>query len=384
MNKILIIAFLAVAVLSLVIYQLTLEFDDESKKDVISIHTKNPNAIKILELCDTDKHCIVEALWSLAKQEKDDAIVFTAADEIMANFQQAGFYCHQQGHHVGLFLYSFTQDLSKSLSLADRKCGGSIYHGIVENYFMTEVLFEGANVEEIDIADSCNQLLDDSKSMIYLECVHGVGHGLAKSYDYDVFSAVKRCDEFETGEEEAFCNQGVFMENVVEYHETGGGTFDENDLLYPCNQLDSKYAQNCYHYHSSYLFKNTNSASEVFQQCDKINDEEQIQSCYVGVGGQISASLEKMEEINRHCQLGDPKYQNLCFIGVVLLVADQFGLDEAFKTCQLFPEKFKQGCYLFMGSWISKLNLTSEQIDEECKKAEDLKYYKDCLKLAFN
>jgi len=36
------------------------------------------------------------------------------------------------------------------------------------------------------------------------------------------------------------CYQGIFMENGGVYLETGGGAFDENDFLYPCNKLESK------------------------------------------------------------------------------------------------------------------------------------------------
>jgi len=238
MNKILIISILTVVVsfsVALFVFSMldepkepqTAQITEKSQITQKSspIQTDDPNARIILEICNIDKHCYVEALWDLAEQAQDDDVVFVAVKEIMSNVQRAGFYCHPQAHHLGGFLYAYTKDLSQALSLADRKCGGSMYHGIVEKYFLTEVLSEGANVEEIEIAHLCDQVLDESKSMIYLECVHGIGHGLAKSYDYDVFSAVKRCDEFETEDEQGFCYLGIFMENGVEYLDTGGGDF---------------------------------------------------------------------------------------------------------------------------------------------------------------
>jgi len=397
MNKIFIIAIVvAVAAFSLT-YFVSFLFDESNDIQIVQniekpqtkqmsspIQTDDPNARKILELCNIDEHCYVEALWDLAEQEQDDDIVFGAVEEIMSNVQRAGFYCHPQGHHIGGFLYAYTKDLPQALSVADRKCGGSMYHGIVEKYFLTEVLFEGANVEEVEIADLCDQLLDESESMIYLECVHGIGHGLAKSYDYDVFSAVKRCDEFETKDEQIFCYQGIFMENEVEYLETGNGAFDENDLLYPCNQLESKYSPYCYYYHTTYMLQKTNSIKEAFQLCDGIIVETQIQGCYIGIGRQLSILVNQMEELTHYCEMGDPKYQRYCFGGAVVVVADQRGLDNAFETCQTFPEKYLTDCYLFLGSWISDLNLTPEEINEECKKAGDLENYQACLKFAFD
>ncbi len=397
MKKILILSILVIVVsFSLTMFVLSM-FDEPKDTQTVQsleesqtiqksslIQTDDPNARKILMQCNIDKHCYVEALWDLAEQAQDDDIVFGAVEEIMSNVQRAGFYCHTQAHHLGGFLYAYTKDLSQALSLADRKCGGSMYHGIVETYFLTEVVFEGANVEEVEIVDLCDQVLDDSKSMIYLECVHGIGHGLAKSYDYDVFSAVKRCDEFETEDEQGFCYQGIFMENGVEYLETEGGDYDENDLLYPCNKLELKYASACYYYHTTYLLNKTKSVKEAFQLCDGLDGEKQIQNCYLGIGRQFSILSNDIKVLSQYCDLGDPKYQSLCFVGVVVVVADQHGLDKAFETCQTFPEKFKTNCYLFMGTWISKLNLTPEQINDECKKAGDVEDYKACLKFAFN
>jgi len=396
MNKILIIPIIAAVAASSLIFLFSFGPDEPKDTQAVQIpeesqttqkssliQTDDPNARKILVECNIDKHCYVEALWDLAEQAQDDDVVFVAVKEIMSNVQRAGFYCHPQAHHLGGFLYAYTKDLSQALSLADRKCGGSMYHGIVEKYFLTEVLSEGANVEEIEIAHLCDQVLDESKSMIYLECVHGIGHGLAKSYDYDVFSAVKRCDEFETEDEQGFCYQGIFMENGVEYLETGGGDFDENDFLYPCNKLESKYASDCYYYHTTYLLNKTKSVKEAFQLCDGLDGEKQIQNCYLGIGRQLSILSNDIEALSQYCDLANPKYQSLCFVGVVIVVADQHGLDKAFETCQTFPDEFKTTCYSFMGTWISKLNLTPEQIVSECKKAGDLENFEACLQLAF-
>ncbi len=357
---------------------------ENTEKDIILENVPQPkdtrtfDANSILSECNIDEHCIVESLQILAKQQ-DDKIVYATVDKIMSHIDDAGIYCHKQGHHIGIFLYAYTQDLSKALLSADRKCGGSMYHGIVETYFMSEVLLEGTNVEDVQIKNSCDQLADDTQSLIYLECIHGIGHGLVKAYG-DIFPAVERCDEFETQEEQDQCQQGVFMANAVEFYATGGGVFDDKDLLYPCNQLDSKYAANCYYYHTSYILVKANSASESFQYCDKITDEKQIQSCYAGIGRQITPSVNQTQDAIDFCQIGNPKYHDYCFEGGLISVTDQLGLDEGFKACLLYPDEFSQKCYSFLGSWISRLNLSPEQIIEECSKAEE--YSDVCLSLA--
>jgi hypothetical protein len=363
--------------------------ESESEKQTQSITTNDSkiqksdiflsDAKSILSFCDIDEHCIAESLQEISKQ-KDEQIVYDTISELMFNIDQAESYCHPQGHHIGGFLYSYTQDLKQALSIADRKCGGSMYHGIVETYFMSEVLFEKTNFDDVPIKNSCDQLLDVSELM-YLECVHGIGHGLVKAYG-DIFPAVSRCDEFETLIEQKECQTGVFMENVVQFSSTGEGVFDKNDLLYPCNQIDSKYAESCYYYHTSYIMKQTDSLPESFEQCDRITDEKQIQKCYSGIGRQLVVNTPFKDLIN-YCQTGNQKYHSACFMGIMTVVLDQIGLDKAFQTCHNFPEQFQTECFSWVGQWIFKQNLLSDQVIQECNKAGK-QYRATCLQFAVN
>ena len=107
-------------------------------RQVRNSNTGNPNADKILLKCGIDKHCIVEKLEELAKPQ-DESLVLESVNHIMQAFQRVGFYCHHQGHHIGMFLYGYLEDLPKTLASANRNCGGSMYHGILQNYFKSEL-----------------------------------------------------------------------------------------------------------------------------------------------------------------------------------------------------------------------------------------------------
>jgi hypothetical protein len=246
---------------------------------------------------------------------------------------------------------------------------------------MTEILLKDTDKDDIQIKDSCDELLNDSQ-LLYTECIHGIGHGLLKAYG-DILPAVTRCDEFQNQMEQDHCQQGVFMENVVEFYISGGGIFDEDDLLYPCNQLDSKYAENCYYYHSSYILKKTLSASKSFEQCDRLINEIHIQSCYLGIGRQLAASITPFQRVIDYCQAGNLDYHEFCFKGIIVLTTDQLGMDKSFQTCSIYPEKFKEECFSYVGYWISQQNFSRDQIIEECNKA-GVKYYDSCLQSAFN
>jgi len=69
----------------------------------------------------------------------------------------------------------------------------------------------------------------------------------------------------------------MFMENNNENFNNGGGSYDENDMFYPCNRVDEKYKFRCYFYQGYYVLRlNDNSYKQSFKDCEKISDEEKF------------------------------------------------------------------------------------------------------------
>jgi len=306
---------------------------DLQKNEKAKLYAEN-----IIAECERDKHCLVEMLWELSNKENQQTVLTTVGD-IISIYQKEGFYCHQQAHHLGMFLYSYTSNLDKVLLSADRNCGGSLYHGIMETFFMSEgYSSKDTKINDREITKLCDVLGVDPRNVIRLECVHGVGHGLTKSLNYDVFSAVERCDEFDERIEQSFCYQGVFMENEQENLDTQGGNFDADDILYPCNKLDDKYVSECYYYHITYILKKTNSLTESFNECNQLKSAF-IDICYMGIGRQMSLKyLDNMKDFPAICQKGSPEYEGYCLAGGLGVVADQKGMDAVFETCRIWEE----------------------------------------------
>jgi len=193
-------------------------------KQMRSAQTGNIYANKILSECGTDFLCTLKTMKDLAKKENQKIVLATFSD-IVSVYQQVGIACHRPGHHFGEFLYAQTGNLSQALSIAQITCAGAIYHGVMENYFKTEIFLNETELEDIDILNICKKLEDNPYSQIRMQCAHGVGHGMGIGFDYDVFNAVQRCDKFETELNQNACNKGVFMKNVVEYLKKSSGKF---------------------------------------------------------------------------------------------------------------------------------------------------------------
>jgi len=346
---------------------------------VRSIKTDNPEANKILSGCGTDKHCTVELLWNLVDVEQEKSVLQTLND-ITSAYAEVGFYCHGPAHHLGMFVYDMTQNLTKTLEFgAKRDCGGAMYHGGIENYFLSEMILNKGDADEIEFTHICVTLADDAKKMKRVECAHGIGHGLAKVYDHDVFSSVKRCDEFSDPTERRLCYEGVFMENVVAYTKVGAGTFDKDDLFYPCNKLDAKYAGACFYYHASYILdKRTTKAA--FEECDKVKPEISLIFCYMGLGRQTSASFfDNIQGIIQMCEEGIPEYQKYCYQGALIVIADHRGFEDSFEACKVFPQLFKMDCYTLLGDWIRIETPSKEDREKGCSNAENSKYFEVCV-----
>ena len=354
----------------------------EFQNKVASISVNNENAKKIVLKClDEDEHCVVKEMEILSKNGDSDKVLATIGD-ITAIYQELEIDCHVQAHHLGEFLYGYTSNLTLALHSSNKSCGGAIYHGVMQNYFASEILLEDSNPEDLRTNIICADISDYPYSEVRTQCAHGVGHGLAVAYDYDIFTAVKRCDEFEDDMAQRFCNNGVFMQNTLEFLDnSGGGLFDENDLLFPCNVVEEKYSAYCYQYQPSYfLSRMYYSMSEGFAQCDKIVSEDDRKDCYYGMGMIISVIFFKnSDHAITQCKKGDPNFQTFCMVGAVYMIANNFRGDRALEFCKVLEENFKHDCYDTVGRWIHTIHPTNEEIQKSCSKAEDQKFYDVCI-----
>jgi len=369
--------------------QQTIQFEssDTTKEQTVSYYeqakkakTNSLHANKILSECGNLPICTVEALQSISRTEDQKTVLDTVGNITLA-YSELNNPCHSSAHHLGEFLYGYTGNLTQALLFADPTCGGAFYHGIMENYFNIEIFFDRSSPDEINIKTACDLLREVSYSQPKIQCAHGVGHGLEVAYDYDTFSVIKRCDEFDAPISQHACNQGVFMENLAGYFEDKGGDFDQKDIFYPCNKLDEKYAGDCYQLHALYILNKMDfSVEDSFKQCDKITPQKFVRDCYYGIGEKMwSFSGLDMEKLKSTCLKGDLAYQSYCFDGSVYIVSEQQGAKKAFELCKIIPEKFKINCYDKVGQWIQSISLSKDEIEKECSQVQTQEQYETCI-----
>ena len=351
----------------------------------VKIYSNQPYAPQIVDVCKDDIHCSVNAMRTLAKLENEEKVLDIFSN-LVTTFASK-YPCHEIAHHLGMWLNAYLGDAQKALELAKQQCGGSIFHGVVQNYLQIQK-FNNVPINDIDIQEICLKFKDETSFINRWQCLHGLGHGLVDIYDYDIQSAVNRCEEFEPGLEQISCSKGVFMQNVVHWSDTRGekGDFDENDLLYPCNVSPIKYAPPCYHYQISYMAHKASGSKvqipDAFDLCDEISPEEMIKYCYYGMGRQMHDRIYlDWDRALFLCQQGDRKdLHSYCIEGMLMtLVNGNTNPSLGVSFCKSLPIEYKQTCYNGLGKWITMLSSDYDERQNLCSMAENKNYFDVCM-----
>ena len=309
---------------------------------------KNSIVSDILQECDRDDECVYLELQKISKTEPQDVVIYVA-NQIPLEWEKDEQMCHAIAHHVAKFLLGyFNGNLSEAISHVGNTCGNALYHGVVENYLSLKVLLEDVEIADLDITSPCMNVGSSIDSNLHQQCVHGLGHSLVTVYDFDATEAVKRCDEFEDAIDQDRCSDGLFMENNNENLVNGGGSFDEDDILYPCNSIDEKYKFRCYFYQGYYILRlNNYSYLDSFKDCEKIPGEEKYTvRCIHAISQDMTVQFfsNDHEKIVEMCEELNPKYQWECIRissnGLTIYIDPEMGDD----LCYLIQKDLEEKC----------------------------------------
>ena len=313
-------------------------------------------SFNIFQECGRDKDCVHKQMMELSENASEDVVLFVA-NNLTYLWEKEQYPCHQVAHHMGMFLIGYYNgDFVTALSEVENVCGNSLYHGIMENYLPTKLLLDDITVEELDIVTPCITFDKSQTSNTFRQCVHGVGHGLAVVYEFDVIEAVKRCDGFENPRARYECADGLFMQNHNQYFEnTGKGAYREDDLLYPCNFVtDVEFQEACYQYQGNIILSRNNfSYTDTFKICEELPAEDSRQGCTRTVSQYMtdwyfSNNFEKIVEM---CNDVNTNHPNSCIESAVYSLIIYADKDPMIVLCPLFRGEQRQYCEQ-MNYWV--------------------------------
>jgi len=254
--------------------------------------------------------------------------------------------CHQVVHDLGNDAAEHYGDVGIALTYEGSACWSGYYHGVVE-YAISQ--FNGTELFD-EMPNICTTAAEREYSFTHYNCVHGLGHGVMLNTDGDLFGSIPYCETLPDRWELSSCVGGAIMENVVSAQQGIQTDLRTDDLIYPCNVIGDDYVDECFAMQTSWMLYNLGYADENFAEafaiCDTVRTD-MVDNCYRSMGRDISgSSLLEVSRIVRLCSLGDPAYQEECFVGASLnAVYNDHGTAMATDLCEAIPVRMQDACY---------------------------------------
>lgn len=254
--------------------------------------------------------------------------------------------CHQVVHDLGNDAAEHYGDVGIALTYEGSACWSGYYHGVVEyaiSQFAGTALFE-------EMPNICTTAAEREYSFTHYNCVHGLGHGVMLNLDGDLFGSIPYCETLPDRWELSSCVGGAIMENVVSAQQGIQTDLRTDDLIYPCNVIGEDYVDECFAMQTSWMLYNLGyedeNFAEAFAICDTVQPD-MVDNCYRSMGRDISgSSLLEVSRVVRLCSLGDPAYQEECFVGASLnAVYNDHGTAMATALCEAIPTRMQDACY---------------------------------------
>jgi hypothetical protein len=251
---------------------------------------------------------IFTGLWALAVEGKisDDPRIFIDA-----------------AHEAGMMLES----AKISLPTAFTYCGTTLKQGCMHGYVMEYI--DDTYPKQINpktLKTICEHIGDPLSK---INCIHGLGHGLAAKIQKDLTSVLATCKDIaETPIEFSACESGIFMEYTKGTAGSGRHTHQPiGTISLPCDTLPDQYQRTCIASEGAY--RQYNQGHEDFKTTYDYclsHKQEYIPSCMMAVSERaIMSTAENADKAMALCNQLDQKEQiSLCLGSMIKVSKTQF------------------------------------------------------------
>ncbi len=346
----------------------------------ISQYTENTS--EFANILDCDK------LEFNLKQRCNDEFIQNYAQgkstqELLATMEQARLQnptvensCHPIAHAIGRYTLDQTGNVGDAFESCDYSCHSGCYHGVMERLFLKDQdLSDTQHVSkeqlEVKVPSICNEenFANPTSSVIF-QCLHGIGHAILFSLEYNLDDALSTCDKLGNGYERSSCYGGVFMENVTAF-EKGKRDIKLEDPHYPCSRLDDKYKNDCYVMQTSVMADIGLSVEQQAQECLKAGNYSG--NCFVSIGRDLSNQVrtENGNFVIDICENKSGEYSRNCINGVIYALIDNTWSGEfAISFCSTLQKNDNETyCYDSASRYLQGVyNKSDDDLKTECTR----------------
>lgn len=145
--------------------------------------------------------------------------------------------CHILGHKLGEEVIKRPYNLEEVFTHAKSLCAYGYTHGILAAISKNKI--EHGTIKKG--TDTCQRYSGQS-------CLHGLGHALIYTTDYDLLKALHLCDAYTTDQVPSSCYDGVFMSyslSSLSLNQALSFRKIQNPLM-TCNTIEERYRLRCY------------------------------------------------------------------------------------------------------------------------------------------
>lgn len=284
--------------------------------------------------------------------------------------------CHPIVHAVGRETYKLTGNIGDAFQACDQTCHSGCYHGVMERLFYSdkELTDNYTHLTYEDMKDKipgiCNKdKFKDPSNAVIFQCLHGVGHAILYTLDYNLDDALKSCDLFTTDYDRSSCYGGVIMENVTAFDKKKRD-LKADDPLYPCSRLDVKYKSDCFLMQTSIMSEYGLDYPQIVAECNKADQFKG--QCFVSMGRDLSNFVRtgQTDYVVQACETTAGAGWQSCMDGALYALIDNtWDLSFAYKLCDSLKDQahvtscFNDSNGYYMGSY----SKTKEDVKNSCR-----------------
>lgn len=292
---------------------------------------------------------------------------------------------HHYVFEVARLSYAQTQDAAESF----RQCGAvadtGCYHGVMDAFVAATPW-----LARDDIAQLCDGAPVTARTpVLRIQCVHGVGHGLARVAGDRLLHALAACDGFRSAQDRDACYSGVFMQ-VIE--ETDARPDIDPFVLDPsrqvpfamCRPLAERYQRTCYLQQPTVLLAaNGEDVPAAFAACEQA-PAPYVVPCSQGVGGWISIYTHwDPGQTGALCQLAAIPFRPWCLDGAVAAMATvHAAAARPMALCRNVAPDLRTFCFEAIGERIPALYADRSDQERACNLAQDQAWIQICRRSA--
>jgi hypothetical protein len=266
--------------------------------------------------------------------------------------------CHAVAHAIGRRAVRLAGgDLGEAFGRCTSTCAFGCQHGIMERLLQENGIGadhpDRAQLARMMPAVCSAQALGSSAAGPLFQCLHGLGHALAFTLDYDLPGALGMCDLLGSAYDRDSCYSGALMENLVA-SDKDKRYVRADDPLFPCSALPDRYLGRCAQEQTRRFLELGWTDEQAADGCRTLGAY--AGDCFLGLGRDVSPSYRTgdTQRLADLCQnLAGPEYGDMCVRGArggLIDATDDGTL--AFSYCARLEEPLRASCFTQAGTFL--------------------------------